>query len=93
MKIYVDEEFTGLTKDTDLISIGLVAENGATFYGEIKDFDITAFGNQYYQDDYDYSVDQATSNMSTEAKAKLSEVLFQIRKAGFTINEYKIEEY
>ena len=50
------------------------------------------FGNQYYQDDYNYSVDQATSNMSTEAKAKLSEVLFQIRKAGFTINEYKIEE-
>ena len=25
-------------------------------------------------------------------EAKLSEVLFQIRKAGFTINEYKIEE-
>ena len=41
MKIYVDEEFTGLTKDTDLISIGLVAENGSTFYGELTDFNIT----------------------------------------------------
>ena len=40
MKIYVDEEFTGLTKDTDLISIGLVAENGSTFYGELTDFNI-----------------------------------------------------
>lgn len=45
MKIYVDEEFTGLTKNTDLISIGLVAENGSTFYGEIKDFDITKCDN------------------------------------------------
>lgn len=40
MKIYVDEEFTGLTKNTDLISIGLVAENGSTFYGELTDFNI-----------------------------------------------------
>ena len=40
MKIYVNEEFTGLTKDTDLISIGLVAENGSTFYGELTDFNI-----------------------------------------------------
>ena len=41
MKIYFDTEFTGLTKDTDLVSIGLIAENSSTFYGEINDFDIT----------------------------------------------------
>ena len=40
MKIYFDTEFTGLTKNTDLISIGLVAENGSTFYGELTDFNI-----------------------------------------------------
>ena len=40
MKIYFDTEFTGLTKNTDLISIGLIAENGSTFYGELTDFNI-----------------------------------------------------
>ena len=39
MKIFFDTEFTGLYKDTELISIGLVDENGREFYGEITDFD------------------------------------------------------
>ena len=39
MKIYVDTEFTGLHKDTTLISIGLVSECGKTFYGECYDYD------------------------------------------------------
>ncbi len=40
MKVYFDTEFTGLHKYTSLISIGLVAENGATFYAELNDYDI-----------------------------------------------------
>ena len=39
MKIYFDTEFTGLHKDTTLISIGLVSECGKTFYGECYDYD------------------------------------------------------
>ena len=39
MKIYFDTEFTDLNKETELISIGLVDEEGNTFYGEITDFD------------------------------------------------------
>lgn len=34
MKIFFDTEFTGLHKNTTLISIGLVDENGRTFYAE-----------------------------------------------------------
>ncbi|MGF2618480.1 hypothetical protein FZC84_21175 [Rossellomorea vietnamensis] len=34
MNIYLDTEFTGLHKETTLISIGLVAEDGRTFYAE-----------------------------------------------------------
>jgi hypothetical protein len=34
MKIFFDTEFTGLIKDTDLISIGMVAEDGREFYAE-----------------------------------------------------------
>lgn len=38
MKIFFDTEFTGLHKDTTLISIGLVAENGVKFYAELNDY-------------------------------------------------------
>jgi hypothetical protein len=38
MKIFFDTEFTGLHQNTTLISIGLVAENGRTFYAEFTDY-------------------------------------------------------
>lgn len=39
MNIYFDTEFTGLHKNTTLISIGMIAENGRTFYAELNDYD------------------------------------------------------
>lgn len=39
MKIFFDTEFTGLHKNTTLISIGLVDENNRTFYAEFSDYD------------------------------------------------------
>lgn len=36
--IYFDCEFTGLQKETDLISIGLVDHEGKTFYAEFTDY-------------------------------------------------------
>ena len=39
MKIFFDTEFTGLHKNTTLISIGLVDENGRSFYAEFIDYD------------------------------------------------------
>lgn len=38
-KIFFDTEFTGLHQKTTLISIGLVADSGETFYAELNDFD------------------------------------------------------
>lgn len=38
MKLFFDTEFTGLCKDTSLISIGLISESGHTFYAEANDF-------------------------------------------------------
>ena len=38
MKIFFDTEFTGLHKNTTLISIGLVDENNRTFYAEFSDY-------------------------------------------------------
>ncbi len=39
MNIFFDTEFTGLHKNTTLISIGLVAEDGREFYAELTDYD------------------------------------------------------
>lgn len=39
MKIFFDTEFTGLHKNTTLISIGLISEDGKTFYAELTDYD------------------------------------------------------
>lgn len=41
MKIFFDTEFTGLHINTTLISIGCVSENGAQFYGECDDYELT----------------------------------------------------
>ena len=39
-KVFLDTEFTGLTKDTDLISIGLYIDEENYFYGEFNDCDL-----------------------------------------------------
>lgn len=41
MKIFFDTEFTGLHKETTLISIGMIAEDGRELYCELKDYDKT----------------------------------------------------
>jgi len=38
-KVFFDTEFTGLHQQTTLISIGMIAETGHTFYAELTDFD------------------------------------------------------
>ncbi len=38
MKVFFDTEFTGLQKDTSLISLGMVSEDGHTFYAEFTDY-------------------------------------------------------
>jgi hypothetical protein len=38
-KLFFDTEFTGLHQKTTLISIGIVAESGETFYAEFTDYD------------------------------------------------------
>jgi uncharacterized protein YprB with RNaseH-like and TPR domain len=40
MNLFFDTEFTGLHKDTTLISIGCVLDNGNKFYAETTDYDI-----------------------------------------------------
>ena len=39
MELFFDTEFTGLHKNTTLISIGIVSEDGRKFYAELTDYD------------------------------------------------------
>lgn len=39
MKVFFDTEFTGLHQNTTLISMGMVSEDGQTFYAEFTDYD------------------------------------------------------
>lgn len=39
MRVFFDTEFTGLHKNTTLISIGLISDEGKTFYAELTDYD------------------------------------------------------
>ena len=48
-KIFLDTEFTGLHKNTTLISAGLVSECGKTFYAEFSDYDKSQI-NDWLQD-------------------------------------------
>lgn len=41
MKIFFDTEFTGLIKNTELISIGCITEKGNVFYAEFNDYNKT----------------------------------------------------
>lgn len=48
-RIFFDTEFTGLHKDTSLISIGLISEDNKCFYAEFSDYDETQV-NDWIQD-------------------------------------------
>ena len=39
MKLFFDTEFTGLHKNTTLISIGIISDDNKTFYAEFNDYD------------------------------------------------------
>lgn len=39
MRLFFDAEFSGLRKDTTLISLGIVSEDGKKFYAEFTDYD------------------------------------------------------
>lgn len=66
MKIFFDTEFTGLHKDTTLISIGMVAENGKKFYAESTDY-CSVQCNDWIQDNVlSHTILQGNEEMAKE---------------------------
>lgn len=93
MKIFLATEFTGLHQQTTLISIGLISENGKTFYAELTDYDKNqidewlkknVIDNLLYNDlsdlglIIDYNIDNYRMKAaSVSVKERLSEWLMQ----------------
>lgn len=50
MKLFFDCEFTGLHKNTELISIGIVGEDGRAFYAEFDDYDKSIHENTWIKE-------------------------------------------
>lgn len=49
MRVYFDTEFTGLKKDTTLVSIGLVSYDHKAFYAELTDYD-KSYNDKWFKD-------------------------------------------
>lgn len=88
-KVFFDMEFTGLHKDTTLLSLGMVAENGQEFYAELTDYDKSQIDDWLYKNVLknfrfqdlcihyqDYYSDQSWVEMKND-KVKLRELLLK----------------
>lgn len=86
MKIYFDTEFTGLKKDTTLVSIGLITEDGESFYAELTDFD------ESYKDEW--FVNNVLNNLLLDeeknAKKKTPEIFVYKTKEEYFIADKTI---
>ena len=94
--VYFDCEFTGLKKNTDLISIGLIDANGRTFYAEFTDynkdliddlpwFEENIFPNLYNPDTVLEGDNWTITGTFAEIRVQLCGWLDEIIKKGKTI--------
>jgi hypothetical protein len=72
MKLFFDTEFTGLHKDTTLLSIGIVDENGRSFYGEMVDYDESQLN--------DWLRDNVIANFTREAIYTKEQLKIDLKK-------------
>lgn len=83
-KLFCDTEFTGLRKDTTLISIGCESDTGATFYAEHSDYDTSqvdqwieenVIANLLFNEKHEhYSRQKADSGTHIRLKGKLKHI-------------------
>lgn len=75
LQILFDTEFTGLQKDTDLISIGCITKEGNVFYGQVTDYDITKASEETQEFLKKEVEENLFSSMHELINSKLGEIL------------------
>jgi hypothetical protein len=78
MKLFLDTEFTGLHQDTTLISLGIVAEGGQTFYAEFNDYSERQIT--------EWIRENVISNLKFKSPAKDEDEYFVWGKNGSSVN-------
>lgn len=98
-KLFFDTEFTGLHQNTTLISIGIVAETGQTFYAELTDYDQSqidewlqsnVINNLLYNDFPNDGIILEPSAESIKMKANTTSVKEQLEKWLSQFNQVEI---
>lgn len=106
VKVYYDAEFTELSRNGSLISIGLISESGAYFYAEFDDYDKTEISPWlqtnvishllFADDDHGLNVTQFTDpggdpHSNVEMRGNHSEITSELLK--WVANESGHSEY
>lgn len=77
MKLFFDTEFTGLHKGTTLISIGVVSEDGRSFYSEFTDYDKSQVN--------DWIQKNVIENLLFEIPKTNEDFYYSAKRSGFNI--------
>lgn len=72
MKIFFDTEFTGLHKNTTLISIGMIDENKRSFYAEFTDYDESQCDDWIKENVINHLRRKGTHNLYMEAYDRIN---------------------
>lgn len=88
MNLYFDTEFTGLHKDTTLISIGIVSENGKKFYAEFLDFDFDQVNGWIEENVLDNLILKKLFAILVESS--MLEMVEEWRKNGYEVSDYPV---
>lgn len=98
MNIYFDTEFTGLRKDTSLVSIGMIDENDRSIYIECDDFDRTYDDPWFKENVYKhlllsqyetYSFNKRYYDMKKETDVYICNHIYAKKKLTEWLLEYK----
>lgn len=81
MLVYFDTEFTGLRKDTTLVSIGLVDQNGETFYAELTDWDKSWLEKDHWFKEHVYDNLLMTHGIESDADISVLGTKEEVRDA------------
>lgn len=66
--IFLDTEFTGLTQDTQLLSLALLTDDEQSFYAEFTDYDAALLSAWHHEHVLPYLRLQAGTSITTQAK-------------------------
>ena len=81
MKLFFDTEFTGLHQNTTLISLGIISENGDTFYAEFTDYDESQVN--------DWIQDNVIDNLKLRGYAKMYSISDKDKKIAIKMKNTK----